>query len=215
MIHVVLAENRHLYARQLAEMRQPGGWTEPGAAWLMALGPEEELQGHLRLSPLDPAAWEASAIWVDGACGASHAGLHRLLAAAAERVLAEGGGRLETCIEARDYAAYADSPLPFRISGPPVLSDDGAKLTLACDLTQQALESLCESLGEARPQTFVVDDEDLAIHGGLGRLQREVDVARNIDAAQVRIDQAAPGRAAARIEACYARLDLAVAGRGR
>ncbi len=208
MIHVVTTANHHLYARQLLEMRDLGRRRgEEGSAWLMALGPEEELLGHLWIRPAGTGAWQVSAIWVDGASPGAHAGLHRLLAAAAERALAVGGTRLVAEIDAQDYARLIDGPLAFRISGPPVFSSDGAMLDLACELEADALEPLVDSLGEPRPLTYLVEDDDLALHGGLARVQEEVDLARHIDMAEVKIDQAARARATARIDACFARCD--------
>ncbi len=208
MIHVVDATNRHLYARQLGEMRTLARRPfETDAAWLMALGPAEELTGHLWLCPAEGGHWEVSDIWVDAGPGASHAGLHRLLAAAAERALRARGRALKIAIDAPAYALFAGGVLDLRISGPPLFSDEGAVLTLGCELAGASLGALLDSLGEPGPLTYVVDDEDLAIYGDLAALQCEVDRARDVDIDQVKIDQGAPTATTAWIQARFVRCD--------
>ncbi len=151
---------------------------------------------------------------MDEASGDTHTGLHRLLAAAAERVLVAKGRALGLVIDAQAYAQFVGGVLNFRISGPPVFSDDGAALTLGCELASVSLEALLDSLGETSPLTYVVEDEDLAIHGDLAGVQREVDLARHIDVALVKIDQGSPEAGAALIQACFARCDAMAAARG-
>ncbi len=215
MIHVVDAANRHLYARQLGEMRALGRRAfETASAWLMALGPDEELLAHLWLRPSRAGDWEASGIWIDAASGDAHTGLHRLLAAAGERVLMAKGRALGLVIDAQAYAQLA-GVLDVCISGPRRFNADGAVLTLDCELEGASLEALLQSLGEPRPLTYAVEDEDVAIHGGLARVQREVDLARHVDAAQVKIDQAALDASTARIQACFDRCDASAAARGQ
>ena len=79
-------------------------------------------------------------------------------------------------------------------------------------ICEEAVGRMCDALAEARPLTYVVEDEDLAVHGSLALVQAEVDLARTVDAAAVRIDRATPARTMAGISASYARHDAAAMG---
>ena len=216
MIHLVTAANRGLYARQLGEFRRiEGRWVDPGSVWLLSLGPAEELLGHLRIRPTDdvPETWEASCLWADATAGDAHAGRHRLIAAACEVVLACGGNRMRIEVDVQDYPHLTDGILAFGIAGPPDAHTDRVMLDLACEVASDALIQMGDSLGETRPLTYLVEDEDLAIYGCLARVQQEVDLARQVDAAAATIDCAARADAQARIEAWFALCD-ALAGPG-
>ena len=68
-----------------------------------------------------------------------------------------------------------------------------------------------DSLGEAKPLTFIVNDEDIALHGSLAGVQHEVDLARENDFGTAKVDLATPARTKARINALFARHDAAFA----
>ena len=258
MIHVVTAENRHLYARQVWKMFQTRkrhyvderGWAElwrfgdaelddsddERAVYFMSLDPTEELRGFVRIRPTDdrsilvdkfpyliepellplkgPETWEGSRIWVDPDVGEGHAGMHRLLTAAAEYILAQGGTRLLAFLDVHNFPHLSDGALDFRMTGPPAPYRYGVMVGVQHAICDEAVERMCDSLAEARPLIYVVEDEDLAVHGSLARVQAEVDLARRVDGAAVRIDRATPARTMAGIAASYARHDAAALGPG-
>ena len=210
MIHLVTAANQHLYARQLGEMgRIEWASDDPRAAWLMALGPAEELRGHLWIRPVADASetWEASRLWSDATEGDAHAGRHRLLAAACEFVLSRGGRRMRMDIGVQDYAWLTDGILAFEICAPPVAQANGVKLGLTCEIARDALDRMYGALREIFPLIYLVEDEDMAIYGSIAHVQQEADCARQVDAAAATVDRAAPDQARARIKASFARWD--------
>lgn len=253
MIHVVTAENRRLYTRQVWEMFQirkrhyidDRGWAElwqfegselddsddERAVYLMALGPAEELQGFVRIRPTDdhsilvdkfpylvdpsllplkgPDTWEGARIWVDGTAGDPHAGMHRLLTAAAEFILSVGGTRLLAFMDVHNFPHLADGALEFKMTGPPAPYRYGTMVGVKHDLAEEAVSRMRDSLGEPKPLTFVLQDEDIAVYGDLARAQEEVDLARAVDLAATKIDLATPAKTIARINACFVRHDAA------
>ena len=256
MIHVVTADNRHLYARQLWKMFQTRkrhyvderGWAElwrfggaelddsddERAVYFMSLDSAEQLLGFVRVRPTDdhsilvdkfpylvepellplkgPQTWEGSRIWVDPAAGDGHAGMHRLLTAAAEYILMQGGTRLLAFLDVHNFPHLSDGALDFRMTGPPAPYRYGVMVGVQHAICEEAVGRMCDALAEARPLTYVVEDEDLAVHGSLALVQAEVDLARTVDAAAVRIDRATPARTMAGISASYARHDAAAMG---
>ncbi|HEY5410238.1 MAG TPA: acyl-homoserine-lactone synthase [Caulobacteraceae bacterium] len=197
--------------------------------YLMSLGPAEELWGFVRIRPTDdrsilvdkfpylvdasllplkgPETWEGSRIWVDGTAGAPHAGMHRLLTAAAEYILRIGGRRLLALLDVHNFPHLADGALEFTMTGPPGAYRYGVMVGVKHELSEDAVGRMRDSLGEAKPLTYVVEDEDLAVHGDLARVQRVVDLARSVDGAATRIDQATPAKTMARIGAYFVRHD--------
>src|SRR6185503_17545875 len=155
MLHVVTADNRRHYTRQLWQMFQirkrhyvdERGWAElwifsgaelddsddERAVYVMALGSDEEVQGFVRIRPIDDHSilvdkfpylidpsqpplkglqtWEGARIWFDAGAGDVHAGMHRLLAGAAEFILASGGERLLAFIDVHNFPHLADGAL--------------------------------------------------------------------------------------------------------
>ncbi len=258
MIHVITAENRHLYAPQLWEMYQTRkrhyvderGWAElwqfgdaelddsddERAVYLMDLGSSGELAGFVRIRPtddhsilvdkfpylIDPSllplkgaeTWEGARIWADGAVRDVHFAMHRLLTAAAEHILASGGRRLLAFMDVHNFPHIADGALEFKMTGPPAAYRYGVMVGVVHELTEEAVARMRDSLGEPDPVTYVVEDEDMALHGSLARIQQEVDLARASDAGAAKLDFATPAKTQARINALYARHDAAVpAGR--
>jgi N-acyl-L-homoserine lactone synthetase len=253
MIHVVTAENRHLYSRQLWEMFKTRkrhyvderGWGElwqfsgaelddsddERAAYLMDLGPDEELCGFVRIRPTDdhsilvdkfpylvdpgllplkgPKTWEGARIWVDGAVRNAHSGMHRLLTACAEHILAAGGTRLLAFVDVHNFPHIADGALEFTMTGPPAAYRYGVMVGVKHELSEEAVGRMRDSLGEPGPLTYVVDDEDIARHGRLARVQEEVDLARDADLGTAKVDFATPAKTKARINALYAQHDAA------
>jgi N-acyl-L-homoserine lactone synthetase len=251
MLHVVTANNRHLYPHQLWEMFQirkrhyvdERGWGElwsfsgaelddsddERAVYLMALGPDEEIQGFVRIRPTDdrsilvdkfpylidasqpplkgPRTWEGARIWFDATCGDAHAGIHRLLTGAAEFILASGGERLLAFIDVHNFPHLADGALEFKMTGPPAPYRYGIMVGVKHEISEDQVRRMRDSLAETPPLTYLVEDEDMAVHGALSRVQAEVDRARNIDMAATKIDLSTPAKTKARINACFARFD--------
>jgi acyl-homoserine lactone synthase len=251
MLHVVTSDNRHLYTRQLWEMFRirkrhyvdERGWAElwnfagaelddsddERAVYLMALGPQEELQGFVRIRPTDdhsilvdkfpylidphqpvlkgPKTWEGARIWFDALAGDAHAGMHRLLTGAAEFILASGGERLLAFIDVHNFPHIADGALEFKMTGPPAPYRYGVMVGMKHEISEDQVARMRDSLAEPPPLTYFVDDEDMAMHLTLARTQTEVDKARNIDLATTKIDLSTPAKTKARINACYARFD--------
>lgn len=207
------------------------------AVYVLQLGPSEEVQGFVRIRPtddrsilvdkfpylIDPSllplksadTWEGARIWFDATAGNPHAGMHRLLTAAAEHILASGGKRLLAFIDVHNFPHIADGALEFQMTGPPASYRYGTMVGVKHEITEEAVGRMCDSLGEPRPLTYVVEDEDMAIHGSLARLQAEVDLARHIDLAATKLDLATPAKTQASICARFARHDAAVAPRAR
>ena len=253
MLHVVTAENRHLYKAQLWEMFRirkrhyvdERGWTElwsfrgaelddsddERAVYLLALNQAEDLQGFVRIRPTDdrsilvdkfpylidpsqlplkgPDTWEGARIWFDPTAGDAHAGTHRLLTGAAEHILASGGKRLLAFLDVHNFPHIADGALEFKMTGPPAPYRYGIMVGVKHEISEDQVTRMRDSLGEAPPLTYVVEEEDFATHGSLARVQWEVDFARCIDRAAAKIDMATPARTQACINACYARCDAA------
>lgn len=199
------------------------------AVYLMAVGPDEALSGFVRIRPTDdhsilvdkfsyliapellplkgPETWEGSRIWADAAAGDQHAAMHRLLTAAAEYILAQGGSRLLAFVDVQNFPHIADGALEFRLTGPPAPYRYGVMVGLHHAVDAEAVERMCDALGESRPLTYVVEDEDVAVHGSLRRVQQEVDLARDVDGSRLRIDRATPAKTIAGISARFARHD--------
>jgi N-acyl-L-homoserine lactone synthetase len=199
------------------------------AVYLLALGPAEELAGFVRIRPTDdhsilvdkfpylvdpsllplkgPQTWEGARIWVDGTAGDPHAGMHRLLTAAAEYILSVGGSRLLAFLDVHNFPHLSDGALDFRMTGPPASYRYGTMVGVKHEICEDAVSRMRDSLGEAKPLTYVVEDEDLVIHGDLARVQRVVDLARRVDAAATKMDLATPAKTQARINACFVRHD--------
>ncbi len=251
MLHVVTAENRHLYRAQLWEMFRirkrhyidERGWAElwsfkgaelddsddERAVYLMALDRAEDLQGFVRIRPTDdrsilvdkfpylidpsqlplkgPETWEGARIWFDATAGDVHAGTHRLLTGAAEHILASGGRRLLAFIDVHNYPHISDGALEFTMTGPPAPYRYGVMVGVKHVISEEQVARMRDSLGEAPPLTYVVDDEDIATHGSLAQVQWEVDFARCVDHAAAKIDMATPAKTKAGINACFARCD--------
>ena len=199
------------------------------AVYLMALGPAEELWGFVRIRPTDdrsilvdkfpylidpsllplkgPETWEGARIWVDGTAGDPHAGMHRLLTAAAEHILSVGGRCLLAFLDVHNFPHLADGALEFKMTGPPAPYRYGTMVGVQHEICEEAVGRMRDSLGEAKPLTYVVEDEDVAVHGALARVQKEVDLARDADLAAAKIDLATSTKTMARINACYVRHD--------
>ena len=206
------------------------------AVYLMALDPDEALSGFVRIRPTDdrsilvdkfsylvapellplkgPETWEGSRIWADPARGGQHAAMHRLLTAAAEYILTQGGSRLLAFVDVHNFPHISDGALDFRLTGPPAPYRYGVMVGLHHAVNVEAVQRMCDALAESRPLTYVVDDEDVTVHGSLWRVQREVDLARDVDDAGLRIDQATPAKTMANISARFARHDAGVLGAG-
>ena len=206
------------------------------AVYLMALDPDEALSGFVRIRPTDdrsilvdkfsylvapellplkgPETWEGSRIWADPAPGGQHAAMHRLLTAAAEYILTQGGSRLLAFVDVHNFPHISDGALDFRLTGPPAPYRYGVMVGLHHAVNVEAVQRMCDALAESRPLTYVVDDEDVTVHGSLWRVQREVDLARDVDDAGLRIDQATPAKTMANISARFARHDAGVLGAG-
>lgn len=258
MLHIVTADNRHLYRLQLWEMFQirkrhyidERGWGElwnfkgaelddsddERAVYVLALGPSEELQGFLRIRPTDdhsilvdkfpylidprelplkgPDTWEGARIWFDGTAGDTHAGTHRLLTGAAEHILASGGRRLLIFIDVHNFPHLADGALEFKMLGAPAPYRYGTMVGVKHHICEDQVVRMRDSLGEPYPLTYVLEDDDIAVHGSLARTQREVDFARHIDHAAAKVDLATPARTKANINACFARYDAELSGAG-
>ncbi len=251
MLHVVTADNRHLYRPQLWEMFRirkrhyvdERGWAElwsfsgaelddsddERAVYLLALGPAEELEGFVRIRPTDdhsilvdkfpylidpaelplkgPRTWEGARIWFDGEAGDAHAGAHRLLTGAAEFILDSGGERLLAFIDVHNFPHLSDGALEFKMLGPPAQYRYGVMVGVKHQISADQVARMRDSLGEPPSLTYVVEDDDIARHGSLARVQREVDFARRIDLAALKIDMATPAKTKACINACFARFD--------
>ena len=201
------------------------------AVYLMTLGPAEELQGFVRIRPTDdhsilvdkfpylvdpglsplkgPETWEGARIWVDATAGDPHVGMHRLLAGAAEHILRVGGSRLLAFLDVHNFPHLSDGALDFRMTGPPAPYRYGVIVGVQHEVSEEAVGRMRDSLGEATPLTYIVADEDIALHGALARVQEEVDRARNPDVATAKVDPATPAKTKARINACFARHDAA------
>jgi len=253
MLHVVTAENRHLYRAQLWEMFRirkrhyvdERGWTElcsfrgaelddsddERAVYLMVLDRTEDLRGFVRIRPTDdrsilvdkfpylidpsqlplkgPETWEGARIWFDATAGDVHAGMHRLLTGAAEHILRSGGQRLLAFLDVHNFPHLADGALEFKMTGPPAPYRYGVMVGVKHEVSEDQVARMRDSLGEAPPLSYVVEDEDIATHGSLARVQWEVDFARSIDLAAAKIDMATPAKTQACINACFARCDAA------
>lgn len=201
------------------------------AVYLMSLGPGEELLGFVRIRPTDdhsilvdkfpylidpklaplkgPQTWEGARIWIDATASESHAGMHRLLTAACEHILSTGGNRLLAFIDVHNFPHIADGALEFEMTGPPAAYRYGTMVGVKHELSEDAVARMRDSLGEPRPLTYEVEDDDMAFRGCLALIQEEVDLARNADVATTRMDLATPAKTKARINACFARYDAA------
>ena len=207
------------------------------SVYLMALGPAEELWGFVRIRPTDdhsilvdkfpylvddsllplkgPETWEGSRIWVDGTAGNPHAAMHRLLTAAAEHILSVGGRRLLAFLDVHNFPHLADGALEFTMTGAPAAYRYGTMVGVKHELSEDAVSRMRDSLGEAKPLTYLVEDEDLLANGDLARVQRVVDLARSVDGAATRIDLATPTKTKARIGAYFVRHDACSERTGR
>ena len=258
MLHVVTADNRHLYRPQMWEMfriRKRHYVDERGcdklwdfsgaelddsdderAVYLLSLSAAAELQGFVRVRPTDdhsilvdrfphlvdpsqwplkgPRTWEGARLWFDAQAADAHAGMHRLLTGAAEFILGSGGERLLAFIDVQKFPHIADGALEFKMTGPPAPYRNSAVVGVKHDLSDDQVVRMRDSLGEPPPLAYLVDDDDIATHGDLARVQWEVDLARHIDVAAAKIDIAAPAKTQACINANYARFDAALTGSG-
>ncbi len=199
------------------------------AVYVMALDEAEDLVGFVRIRPTDdhcilvdkfpylvephllplkgPETWEGSRIWFDQRAGDAHGGMHRLLTAAAEYILRRGGARLLAFIDIHNFPHLSDGALDFRMTGAPAAYRYGVMVGVQHAVCEEAVDRMCDALGEVRPLSYVVEDEDVAVHGSLGRIQAEVDRARLVDSAAMRIERATPAKTMAGISASYARFD--------
>ncbi len=202
------------------------------AVYLMALGSAEELLGFVRIRPTDdhsilvdkfpylvdpsllplkgPETWEGARIWVDGTAGDPHAGMHRLLTAAAEYILSVGGRRLLAFLDVHNFPHLSDGAIEFKMTGPPAPYRYGTMVGVRHEICEEAVGRMRDSLGEAKPLTYVVEDEDVAVHGALARVQEEVDLARHADLAAAKMDLATSAKTMARISASFIRHDAGV-----
>lgn len=201
------------------------------AVYLMDLDETEELRGFVRIRPTDdhsilvdkfpylvdasllplkgPQTWEGARIWADGAERNVHAAMHRLLTACAEYILGAGGRRLLIFIDVHNFPHLADGALEFRMTGPPAPYRYGTMVGARLELTHEVAGRMRDSLNEPYPLTYSVDEEDIAMHGSLAKVQREVDLARSADLGTAKVDLATPSKTQARINALYARHDAA------
>ena len=205
------------------------------AVYLMDLDETEELRGFVRIRPTDdhsilvdkfpylvdpslpplkgPDTWEGARIWVDGSVRDVHAAMHRLLTACAEFILASDGKRLLAFLDVHNFPHLADGALEFKMTGPPAAYRYGTMVGVKHEVTEDAVARMRDSLGEPKPLTFVVNDEDIALHGDLAHVQHEVDLARVADVGSAKVDLATPARTKARINFLYARHDAAFVDR--
>lgn len=199
------------------------------AVYLMDLDSSEALAGFVRIRPtddhsilvdtfpylVDPSllplkgaeTWEGARIWVDATVHNPHAAMHRLLTACAEHILASGGNRLLAFIDVHNIPHLADGALEFKMTGAPAPYRYGVMAGVRHELTEEAVGRMRDSLGEPKPLTYLVEDEDIAIHGCLARVQHEVDLARGADLGSAKVDFATPARTRARINAMFAEHD--------
>jgi acyl-homoserine lactone synthase len=202
------------------------------AVYIMALGRSEEVTGFVRIRPtddhsilvdkfpylIDPGlmplkdedTWEGSRIWFDATAGDPHAGMHRLLTAAAEYILSTGGKRLLAFIDVHNFPHIADGALEFKMTGPPAPYRYGTMVGMVHAVSDEQVNRMCDSLAETRPLVYVAEDEDLEVHGSVARLQAEVDLARQADHVAARIDLSTPAKTMAAISASFARHDASV-----
>jgi N-acyl-L-homoserine lactone synthetase len=201
------------------------------AVYLLDLDETTELRGFVRIRPTDdhsilvdkfpylvdpsllplkgPETWEGSRIWADGSARNIRTAMHRLLTACAEYILARSGKRLLLFVDVHNFPHLGDGALEFKMTGPPASYRYGTMVGASHELTEEIVTRLRDSLSEPEPIVFAVEDEDLALHGSLEGVQREVDLARGADLGAAKVDLATPAMTKARIHALFVRHDAA------